>query len=333
MECASCEAILDELRRGNLPARLEAEARSHLALCPGCRGAHMRLLRADAETALPSPATTRSSRFRAGLGLVRWLRPRPKARTSELPARPSTSHGTAALGLLARLAMAPQVAMGTVMLLIVLVGLWSLPQLTRRDASRFRASVQSERVNRPRPETDTAAISASPINAPGEAPMERVVDPRSHALRKAQPSAAAKSIQKSDLDTAMQHYRAREYALATPLFSRALVGATSSSDETKALLYLARAERALGHCDRAVNSYDTLVRIHPGKMEARAALREAVACYTRLGEPGRAQRLLDHAAETPQLATSARNIIAEYPAFAKRKAASAAQASAAVRSD
>jgi hypothetical protein len=294
----------------------------------------MRLLRADAETALPSPATTRSARFRSGFAWMRVLRPRPKARTSEVPARPATSHGAAALGLLGRLAMAPQVAMGTVMLLIVLVGLWSLPQLTRRHASRFRSSVQSERVNRPRPETDTAAISAAPIHAPGEGQMERVVDPRSHALRKPQPSAAAaKGLHKSDLDTAMQHYRAREYALATPLFSRALVGATSSSDETKALLYLARAERALGHCDRAVNSYDTLVRIHPGKAEARAALREAVACYTRLGEAGRGQRLLDHAAETPELATSARNIVAQYPAFAKRKPAPAAQARAAVGSD
>jgi len=231
--------------------------------------------------------------------------------------------------------MAPQVAMGSVMLLIVLVGLWSLPQLTRRGASRFGASLQSERVHRPRPEVDVAAAAVPPPNQlTAPAPAERTGDPRAHAARRAQPTAALKTnLPKSDLDSAMQHYRAREYALATPLFSRALISATSSSDQTKALLYLARAERALGHCDRAVNSYDTLVHIHPSRGEARAALREAVACYTRLGEPGRAERLLQHAAATPQLETSARSIASRYPAFATLKALPGAHPGAAVRSD
>jgi Tfp pilus assembly protein PilF len=294
----------------------------------------MRQLRVEAETTVPAAPSTRADRLRLGLAWMRWLRPRSKAGASTVSPRALSSHG-AALGLLGRLATAPQVAMGTVMLLIVLVGLWSLPQLTRRGASRFGASLQSERVHRPRPDTDVSAASAGLQNqVPAPAQLEHPADPRQHLGRRAQPSAAAKAaLPKSDLELAMQHYRAREYALATPLFSRALISASASHDQTTALLYLARAERALGHCDRAVNSYDTLVHIHPGKIEARAALREAVVCYTKLGEPQRAHRLLEHAAATPQLESSARNIASQYPAFATLKTPPSDRSRATVRSD
>jgi hypothetical protein len=294
----------------------------------------MRQLRAEAETTVPAAPSTRADRFRSGFAWMRWLRPRSKSVGNPVSRSAVPSHG-AALGLLGRLATAPQVAMGTVMLLIVLVGLWSLPQLTRRGASRFGASLQSERVHRPRADTDMSAASAGVQNhVPTPPAPERPADPRQHLGRRPQPSAAGKvAPPKSDLEAAMQHYRAREYALATPLFSRALISATASRDQTTALLYLARAERALGHCDRAVNSYDTLVHIHPGKIEARAALREAVVCYTKLGEPERAHRLLEHAAATPQLESSARNIASQYPAFATLKPAPSDHSRSAVRSD
>jgi hypothetical protein len=319
MECVSCEALLDELRRGELPARVEAEARSHLALCPSCRAAHMRLLRVEAERTLPATPAPPSAKLRAGLSILRWLRPRPKPQSGERAPRTLPLPG-AALGVLGRLATAPQVAMGSVMLLIVLVGLWSVPQLTRQRASRFRASVMSERVHRPRSDSEPGTPPpAAGAHTPAESAPERTPDSHVRGSRRLQPSAAAKNGS-TDLDAAMQHFRAHEYALATPLFSRALVGATSSSDQTTALLYLARAERALGHCDRAVNSYDTLVHIHPGKFEARTALREAVACYARIHDFGKAQRLLDHAAVTPELESSARSVAAAYPAFARKSA-------------
>lgn len=317
MECVSCEALLDELRRGELPARVEAEARSHLAQCPSCRGAHMRLLRVEAERALPPPATTPTARLRSGLAFVRMLRPRRKPKPAE-PAARSMSVPGPGLGVIGRLATGPQVAMGSVMLLIVLVGLWSVPQLTRQRATRYRASLASERVHKPRtePELATTPIGAVERTTP-EATTDRNVDPRARANRRG-PSTAPNKGEPTDLEAAMQYYRAKEYALATPLFSRALVGATSSSDETTALLYLARAERALGHCDRAVNSYDTLVHIHHGKPEAKVALREAVACYTRNGDYGKAQRLLEYALQTPQLEREARSVMTAYPAFARK---------------
>ncbi|HEX4355708.1 MAG TPA: hypothetical protein VHZ95_22430, partial [Polyangiales bacterium] len=72
--------------------------------------------------------------------------------------------------------------------------------------------------------------------------------------------------------------------------------------------YLARTERALGHCDRAVNSYDTLVRVHPGRPEAKSALHEAVSCYERLSQPGKVWRLLEQASQTRELSAEARGM-------------------------
>jgi cytochrome c-type biogenesis protein CcmH/NrfG len=133
------------------------------------------------------------------------------------------------------------------------------------------------------------------------------------------------SARASDLEAGLVHYHAHEYAEATPLFSRALVGASTSAEQAMTLLYLARAERALGHCDRAVNSYATLVRVHPKKAEAAAALREGVACYDDMSEPARAQHLLEQAATAPGLAVDARRILAQRAGTGRKAAAAGAR--------
>jgi lipopolysaccharide biosynthesis regulator YciM len=94
------------------------------------------------------------------------------------------------------------------------------------------------------------------------------------------------------------------------------------AEQARALLYLARSERALGQCERAVDSYTTLVRSHPAMSEALAALREGVACYDRLSEPGHAQRLLEEAASTPALAAGARSLLVQRAAASGRKSGS-----------
>jgi TolA-binding protein len=331
MECVKCEALLDDLRRGDLPARLEAEARSHLAGCPRCRAAHMRMLRADAESTPPQPAL--SKRTRTPSFLWNLLRPSPRgARPRSERARNGTLYG-ALVGLLGRLAMAPQVAMGSVMLLIVLVGLWSLPQLTRRHGPLYRSGADSVRVHRPNVETDTSAALADTTQS--SAGSERGLESDSAAASTASaaqaraagapssaPPTAAKGPTrkevvasekqaKRDFESAMQHYRARDYPLATAFLTRALGSLASSADQAQALLYLARAERAQGHCERALNSYGTLVRSHSAKVEARAALREAVACCDRLGQPARATQLLEQAKASVPLASTAQNILSQ----------------------
>jgi hypothetical protein len=319
MDCTDCEALLDDLLGDELPARCEAEVRSHLAGCPGCRAKHMQRLRVVELTAAPKqlPALKRLS---WPSRLWRWLRP---TRTS-----PQTS---ASLGLLGRLATAPQVAMSTVMLLIVLVGLWALPQLTRRRTPRFDDGAVPLAARSPATDVSaTANPDASPTRALTNASRDETSTnaarsgqvPSTAADTKPAPSGSANAQRhKLDLAAGLAHYRAREYALATPLFSRALVSASSSSEEAMTLLYLARAERALGHCDRAVNSYTTLVRVHAAKAEALAALREGVACYDQLAEPAVAQHLLEQAAATPELSVGARSLLSQRTTAAPRKSA------------
>ena len=319
MDCTACEALLDDLLGDELPARCEAEVRSHLAACPGCRAKHMQRLRVVELTRAPKqlPALKRLS---WPSRLWRWLRP---TRTS--PQSP------ASLGLLGRLATAPQVAMTTALLLIVLVRLRALPQLTRRRTPRFddgaeplaARSIATDVSTSAR--TDASAPRALAIGARDETSTNAASSGQMQASPSAAKPAASGSESekrhKTDLAAGLAHYRAREYALASPLFSRALVSASSSSEEAMTLLYLARAERALGHCDRAIDSYTTLVRVHAAKAEALAALREGVACYDQLSEPGLAQHLLEQAASMPELSVGARSLLSQRTPSATRKSA------------
>jgi tetratricopeptide (TPR) repeat protein len=210
--------------------------------------------------------------------------------------------------------------MGTVMSLIVLVGLWSLPQLTRRRTTRFDDA--TARLHAGHAETEVSAARTA----------DRLGGASEQALDSSQPSAAGAASAKSDLEAGLTHFHAREYASAAPLLARAAV-VSSDAEQARALLYLARSERALGHCERAVDSYNTLVRSHPAMSEALAALREGVACYDHLAEPGRAQRLLEQAASTPALAAGARSLLVQRAAGGGRKSGSPARPAAPARSN
>jgi tetratricopeptide (TPR) repeat protein len=293
MDCTDCEAILDELLRGGLPARREAEVRSHLARCPRCRASHMRRLRA-AETA--GPSARKRPRWRLMALLPRALRPKPRVVGKD-------SAANSRLGVFGRLITGPQVSMGTVMLLIVLVGLWAVPQLSRRRAPHFGSEVGD--VTKDTRETEaSSALSPTPSSPDASSAFDAPAVAASSAIH-------VDPYPRNDIEAALVHYHAGEYAEATPLFSRALISAAGDADQAQALLYLARAERALGHCDRAVNSYATLVRVHPGRTEAQAALREGVACYDRMAEHAHAQHLLQQAANSPELAGDARSLLAQ----------------------
>lgn len=295
--------------------------RSHLATCQHCRAKHMRHLRIEELSSVAAPAPTRT-RFAWPRLVWRWLRPAP-------PARDAQTGAPVRLGLLGRMPMVPQVASGTVMLLIVLVGLWSLPQLTRRHAApHFEDRAAGDTLRRVKPN------AAGELAANDSAAETSTSAARAHKNAASAPPSAAEDIAPSrddvatedmhrgrDLEAGLEHYRAREYARATPLLSRALAGSVTGSEQAMTLLYLARAERALGHCDRAVNSYATLVRVHSAKSEASAALREGVACYDDMSEPGHAQHLLEQAASNRSLGADARTLMAQRSGARKPSAA------------
>jgi anti-sigma factor RsiW len=304
MDCKDCIALLDDLLRGGLPARREAAVRSHLATCQTCRAEHMRRLRiTELNTAFAPPPLRK--RLAWPRRLWTWRSP--------LPPAPVSNGGPARLGLLGRLPMVPQVATGTVMLLIVLVGLWSLPQLTRRHAApNFEDRAAGEAIRRVKPATNSEpGVEKAAETSTNAARLDSAALPPPTAADANPPHAPANAESSHDLEAGISYYRARDYAQATPLLSRALVGSSTSSEQATTLLYLARAERALGHCDRAVNSYSTLVRVHSTKTEASAALREGVACYDDMAEPGHAQHLLEQAAGTRSLAADARSLLAQ----------------------
>jgi tetratricopeptide (TPR) repeat protein len=120
------------------------------------------------------------------------------------------------------------------------------------------------------------------------------------------PSASRSPATLDDVFAAgVERYRAEDYTAAAQLFARMLESSAPSAQRAAALLYLARSERALGRCDRAIRAYETLVRSYGSAQQSAVALSEGVACYDQLGDAAGAQRLLEHATSVPSLSAQA----------------------------
>lgn len=416
MDCTHCEPVLLDLCYGELPPAQEREVRAHIHECPTCRKA--------------------LSRLEAGQALARHLPDdAPSPELSDRILRAAQAHlrqrGTVferfqgLLESIARIAMTRQVAMATMSLLIVFVGLWSIPELThRRDA-------RSVTVEAPPGEAGPSVHESLPTAAPPAAPATDVAQPELEASlhrrspqvsgaapRKGAAEAAAKRAERVDsargaraeprqvvadrsklkeetraapqrqfamqpppkvgipepsdeleglaavgdlrqrrlrsfeeqddkpalgnasgdlaarkpaaaaaaesgglsglpsrsaaaatledvFAAGVERYRAEDYTAASQLFSRMLESSAPSAQRAAALLYLARSERALGHCDRAIRAYETLVRSYGSAQQSSIALSEGVACFDQLGDAAGAQRLLEHATSVPSLSAQA----------------------------
>lgn len=404
MDCAHCETVLLDLCYGELSAPVEREVRSHISSCPICKKA---LARLEAGQALAKNLADESPSAESTARIMQLAR-------AHVRRSPHSSIGRSWLSALARVAMTRQVAMATLSLLIVFVGLWSMPELTRRREAgglsseaeeaepvrarlaqssqpsaaapndsearpavgathaderlarrkhdvpaardglvRGRARHESgaqnaraeakprERAEAPRfapapPASSPTSAAASPAAALGEsdlqpAPAEQRAASRS-ASDDAQPLAAPTAASTPATETASQpsdapgssaasleaifkagleRYRSGDFDAAVQLLSRMLESSAPSGQRAPALLYLARSERALGRCDRAIRAYETLVRSYGSSQQSLAAMLEGVECYDRLGEPLAAQRLLEHATSVPSLAAQATRALQE----------------------
>jgi TolA-binding protein len=437
MDCTHCEPVLLDHCYGELEPAAEREVRAHVHECASCRKA--------------------LSRIEAGQALARHLPDEaPSAEMTDRILRAAQAHlrkrGTAFerfqgfLESMARLAMTRQVAMATMSLLIVFVGLWAIPELTHRKDSRGAVVVEAphdgeagpsapQPTAAPAPEpaasesVPTAEIAAEPqtrrrpaaaeavaqrarrrevasVEAKGggglalrdqassansvdrakqQQPKDKLAEKRfappppaaadgqrdevddllaqnvgkresSASLRgsssgrvQSQPSAApeaeadaleglsdgeehrrnpyasrsepakaaapaapapaAATASPSSLEdvyaAGVERYRAADYAAAAKLFSRMLESSSPSAQRPAALLYLARSERALGRCDRAIRAYETLVRSYGSAQQSALALAEGVGCFDKLGDAAGAQRLLEHATSIPSLSAQA----------------------------
>lgn len=169
MDCRTCEPTLIDLVHDELATDAAADARAHLSECASCRASFERLVAAR--------------RLVAGLELERppqqvtaRLLQLAEARAGELRAeaapKAAPTFGRRLLDFVARFAMGRQVGMATIMLLIVAVGLWSLPRL-RREPVAGGTVVDAE-----------SEGEAAP--SPGVEPADRLdlkVDPRSRRIR------------------------------------------------------------------------------------------------------------------------------------------------------
>ena len=106
-----------------------------------------------------------------------------------------------------------------------------------------------------------------------------------------------------------------------------LESSAPSAQRAAALLYLARSERALGRCDRAIRAYETLVRSYGSSQQSSSALSEGVACYDQLGNSAAATRLLEHANSVPSLSVQASKALQDRSSGAPAAPAGAAEPS------
>jgi hypothetical protein len=166
MDCQRCESLLLDLAYGELSSTDEVEARAHLARCAQCGNA---LERISAGLALAKQMPMEAPPTSLGDSVMRAAR-------AQL-AEPTASAGSTLLeriiDVLRRFSMARQVQMATVMLLIVVVGLWSVPELTRRREAQGGTVVGPD---------DQGEAGPSAALAPAE-PLDLAVDRRTGRIR------------------------------------------------------------------------------------------------------------------------------------------------------
>lgn len=172
MDCRTCQPTLIDLLHGELATDAAEEAHEHLQRCSSCRGAMEKLsyaLRVVERMPTLEPPQAVSTR------LMQLAEDRAQAMAAQriATARKPSSLWQMFIDFVGRFAMARQVGMVTIMLLIVAVGLWSLPRLNRQPA------VAGETVVSPDPSFEaTTSAGVQPAE-----PLDLQVDLRAGRIR------------------------------------------------------------------------------------------------------------------------------------------------------
>jgi hypothetical protein len=200
MDCRTCQPTLIDLLHGELATDAAEEAHAHLKECASCRSAFDKLsqgLRFAQRMPLIEPPQAVGARLlqlaeqhaHAAAALRKQDAPRPGAWQS-------------LLDFVARFAMTRQVGMATIMLLIVAVGMWSLPALQRSRVADGGTVVSLEHEDE---------VAASPVVVPEQEPVAAPAAP-APALE-APPEAMAESSPAK----VMQQPRASSYRAGSSL--------------------------------------------------------------------------------------------------------------------
>ena len=172
MDCRTCEPTLIDLVHSELATDAAREAHAHLATCVSCRASFDTLVAATrlaAQLPMAEPPPQLAGRVmeiaeahaREAAARLRVAAPRP-------------TPWQALLDFVGRLATRPQVAMATVMVLIVAVGLWSLPRLRHEPAVADGVVVN--------PEPPEGEVAPSTGVEPAQ-PLDLKVDMRARRIR------------------------------------------------------------------------------------------------------------------------------------------------------
>jgi len=175
MNCQNCDERLLDLLYGEIAGPEAEEARAHVRECASCGRSFAQLEAAHRlATQLPEPEPPRALDARI-LAAARQKVGAEPARPRAARAGDSDTAGLWAgiLRWLGGFAMGPQVAMATIMLLVVAIGLWHLPGRRREPTAGGGTVVQPE-------DHGEAAPSATLEPA---APLDLDLDPRTGRLR------------------------------------------------------------------------------------------------------------------------------------------------------
>lgn len=169
MTCESCRELLIELACDELPADTAAEVRAHALRCERCGpeleklGATLRLSR-ELPLLTPSPEVERRVMQAARDAIAR--RARGPAREASVPTGGGLTAWFARLG---SFAMSPQVAMASVLLLVVGIGLYTvLPLGHAPESTALRvAEDEAPAEEHAPPASPAASATAVPLSEPG----------------------------------------------------------------------------------------------------------------------------------------------------------------------
>ena len=198
MDCRTCQPTLLDLAYGELAPELASVVRAHVDGCESC-GAALRALREGMQGAqqlawLEPPPRLRENALAYA---AQHARERAEAAAAKSAGKQRGALGQGLIDLIARLASGRQVAMATVMVLVVAVGVWVIPELQPLPEG------QGVTVVSPDPAGEAAPSAGL---APAE-PLDLKVDARSRRIRSREEIEAANAAKaESEASAEAQSY-------------------------------------------------------------------------------------------------------------------------------
>jgi hypothetical protein len=265
MDCRTCQPTLIDLLHGELATDAADAARAHLRECASCSAAYEALVagqRFGRTLEMADPPAAVADRIMAFA--------EAHARTAQQQ-RASAAAPSAQgvwrplLEFVSRFAMARQVGMVTISLLIVAVGLWSLPQLKGSQSGVPAVAAGGTVLNPDAEESAVPPAGVQPAERLGlkmDARAGRILSKDGQMLAAPEAPAAARTLSAQ-----------RGCKTALPRFQQIVAANSGTQTAGEALIEIARCRAALGDPEQARVALQRALRIAPVAPQAREFLR------------------------------------------------------------